>query len=310
MKTLYIECNMGAAGDMLMGALSELIDDADGFVARMNSLGLPGVHVEREAASKCGIMGTHMCVTVDGMEEDDHFHHDHHEHADEQHHEHCGDHEHTHADHDHADEHDHVHADHVHCYDHEHHHIHVEHHHHGDEDHVHAHHHHAGMHDIEHMINDLDLSDGVKQRAMSVYKLIAEAESHAHGCTVEKIHFHEVGTADAVADVVGVCELIERIAPDQIIVSPVNLGSGMVRCAHGLLPVPAPATAYILRGAPVYGSTIRGELCTPTGAALLTSLADSFGPLPLMRVERIGYGMGTRDFKAANCVRAYLGECE
>lgn len=289
MKTLYIECNMGAAGDMLMGALSELIDDADGFVARMNSLGLPGVHVEREAASKCGIMGTHMCVTVDGMEEDDHFHHDHH---------------------DHADEHDHVHADHVHCYDHEHHHIHVEHHHHGDEDHVHAHHHHAGMHDIEHMINDLDLSDGVKQRAMSVYKLIAEAESHAHGCTVEKIHFHEVGTADAVADVVGVCELIERIAPDQIIVSPVNLGSGMVRCAHGLLPVPAPATAYILRGAPVYGSAIRGELCTPTGAALLTSLADSFGPLPLMRVERIGYGMGTRDFKAANCVRVYLGECE
>ncbi len=288
MKTLYIECNMGAAGDMLMGALSELIDDA----------------------SKCGIMGTHMCVTVDGMEEDDHFHHDHHEHADEQHHEHCGDHEHIHADHDHADEHDHVHADHVHCYDHEHHHIHVEHHHHGDEDHVHAHHHHAGMHDIEHMINDLDLSDGVKQRAMSVYKLIAEAESHAHGCTVEKIHFHEVGTADAVADVVGVCELIERIAPDQIIVSPVNLGSGMVRCAHGLLPVPAPATAYILRGAPVYGSAIRGELCTPTGAALLTSLADSFGPLPLMRVERIGYGMGTRDFKAANCVRVYLGECE
>lgn len=289
MKTLYIECNMGAAGDMLMGALSELIDDADGFVARMNSLGLPGVHVEREAASKCGIMGTHMCVTVDGMEEDDHFHHDHH---------------------DHADEHDHVHADHVHCYDHEHHHIHVEHHHHGDEDNVHAHHHHAGMHDIEHMINDLDLSDGVKQRAMSVYKLIAEAESHAHGCAVEKIHFHEVGTADAVADVVGVCELIEHIAPDRIIVSPVNLGSGMVRCAHGLLPVPAPATAYILRGAPVYGSAIRGELCTPTGAALLTSLADSFGPLPLMRVERIGYGMGTRDFKAANCVRVYLGECE
>ena len=112
------------------------------------------------------------------------------------------------------------------------------------------------------------------------------------------------------ADVVGVCELIERIAPDQIIGSPVNLGSGMVRCAHGLLPVPAPATAYILRGAPVYGSAIRGELCTPTGAALLTSLADSFGPLPLMRVERIGYGMGTRDFKAANCVRVYLGECE
>ena len=126
--------------------------------------------------------------------------------------------------------------------------------------------------------------------------------------TVMKIMFTRI-TITPVC-MVGVCELIERIAPDQIIVSPVNLGSGMVRCAHGLLPVPAPATAYILRGAPVYGSAIRGELCTPTGAALLTSLADSFGPLPLMRVERIGYGMGTRDFKAANCVRVYLGECE
>ena len=309
MKTLYIECNMGAAGDMLMGALSELIDDADGFAAHMNSLGLPGVHVEREVASKCGIMGTHMRVTVDGLEEDDHIHDEHHVHADDHNHEHCDAHEHTHADHDNIDDHEHAHADHVHCDDHEHNHVHVEHHH-GDDAHGHAHHHHAGMHDIEHMINDLAISDGVKQHALSVYKLIAEAESHAHGCTVDQIHFHEVGTSDAIADVVGVCELIERISPEQIIVSPINLGSGMVRCAHGLLPVPAPATAYILRGAPVYGSTIRGELCTPTGAALLTSLADSFGPLPLMRVERIGYGMGTRDFKAANCVRVYLGECE
>lgn len=166
------------------------------------------------------------------------------------------------------------------------------------------------MSDIERMIDGLALSEAVKARALKVYRAIAEAESQSHGRPVEQIHFHEVGTADAVADVVGVCELIERIAPERIVVSPINVGSGMVRCAHGLLPVPAPATARILRGAPMYGSAMRGELCTPTGAALLVALADEFGPMPLMRVSRIGYGMGTKDFPAANCVRVYLGESD
>ena len=284
MNTLYIECNMGAAGDMLMGALSELVDDSEGFVAKMNALGLPGVNVAREQSTKCGIVGTHMRVTVDGEEEAEHSHAHEHEHE-----------------HDHGHEHDHEHGhEHDHGHDHEH-------------DHTHAHHHehhHAAMSDIERMIGGLDLSEAVKARALKVYRAIAEAESHSHGRPVEQIHFHEVGTADAVADVVGVCELIERIAPERIVVSPINVGSGMVRCAHGLLPVPAPATAHILRGAPMYGSAMRGELCTPTGAALLVALADEFGPMPLMRVSRIGYGMGTKDFPAANCVRVYLGESD
>ena len=163
------------------------------------------------------------------------------------------------------------------------------------------------MRDIEALINGLPVSDKVKADALAVYGLIAEAESHAHGQPADQIHFHEVGTMDAVADVVGVCLLMEQLGADRIVASPVHVGSGQVRCAHGILPVPAPATAHILRGVPTYGGQIRGELCTPTGAALLKHFAGSFGPMPVMQVEAIGYGMGKKDFEAANCVRAMLG---
>lgn len=142
---------------------------------------------------------------------------------------------------------------------------------------------------------------------MAVYRLIAEAESHVHGRPVEEIHFHEVGTMDAVADVTAVCLLMDRLEIDRVVVSPVHVGSGQVRCAHGILPVPAPATAYLLRDVPIYGGQIRGELCTPTGAALLKHFAAQFGEMPVMRLQAIGYGMGKKDFKAANCVRAMLG---
>ena len=145
---------------------------------------------------------------------------------------------------------------------------------------------------------------------MAVYGLIAEAESHAHNQPVDQIHFHEVGTMDAVADVTAVCYLMNKIAPDQVVVSPVHVGSGKVRCAHGILPVPAPATAYILQGVPIYGGRIQGELCTPTGAALLKHFATRFGDMPTMVTEKIGYGMGKKDFEAANCVRAILGNTE
>jgi uncharacterized protein (TIGR00299 family) protein len=143
---------------------------------------------------------------------------------------------------------------------------------------------------------------------MAVYGLIAEAESHAHGQPVDQIHFHEVGSMDAVADVTAVCLLMNRIAPDQVIASPVHVGSGHVRAAHGVLPVPAPATAFILKDVPIYGGRIQGELCTPTGAALLKHFADRFGDMPAMKVRGIGYGMGKKDFEAANCVRVMLGD--
>ena len=281
MKTLYLECGMGAAGDMLTAALLELTEDRQAFIDKMNALGLPGVRVEAEPAVKCGITGTHMKVTVDGAEEESLDHHHDHEH---------------HHDHDHEHEHEHHH-------DHEHHH---EHHH----DHDHGHHHHASVGDINGLIDGLDVPDRVKADAKAVYALIAEAESKVHGRPVTEIHFHEVGTLDAVADVVGVCLLMDTLSPDRVVASPVHTGSGHVHCAHGILPVPAPATALILEGIPSYGGEVRGELCTPTGAALLKHFVSRFGPRPVMAVKAIGYGMGKKDFEQANCVRAFLGESE
>ena len=171
----------------------------------------------------------------------------------------------------------------------------------------HSHSHH-GTADIAHIVNDhLDLPEAVKEDILAVYGIIAAAESKVHGMPVEEVHFHEVGTMDALADVTAVCMLMNRIAPEQVIASPVNTGSGTVRCAHGILPVPAPATANILIGIPVYSNGIRSELCTPTGAALIKHFATGFGSMPVMTAESIGYGMGKKDFDTANCVRIMLG---
>lgn len=314
MKTLYLECGMGAAGDMLTAALLELMPDPDAAVAELNGLGIPGVQFSKEAVSKCGIGGTHMTVRVHGEEESEemfHHHHEHHDHSHEQEHDHesaCHehhDHLHEHEDHEHAHEHTHEHEDHEHAHEHSHEHTHE----HGDAG--HTHHHHSSLHDIEHIVcGHLNIPEQVKQDVMAVYGLIAEAESHAHGVPVTEIHFHEVGTMDAIADITAVCLLMNKIAPDQVIVSPVHVGSGHVHCAHGILPVPAPATAYILNGVPMYGGAVKGELCTPTGAALLKHFATRFGDMPVMRTAAIGYGMGKKDFEQANCIRAMLGETE
>ena len=186
------------------------------------------------------------------------------------------------------------------------------HHHHHEHEHKHAHeHHHSGLHEIEHIVRGhLVLPERVKRDVLAVYRQLAEAESHAHGIPVSDIHFHEVGTMDAIADITAVCLLMDRLAPGEVIASPVHTGSGQVRCAHGILPVPAPATAYLLRDVPIYGGTVQGELCTPTGAALLKHFVTRFGDMPVMRVSAIGYGCGKKDFEAANCVRALLGETE
>ena len=283
MKTLYIECAMGAAGDMLTAALLELMPDKEAALAKLNAMEIPGVVFEAEPSAKCGITGTHMRVLIHGEEEGavpcGHTHEDHHEH-------------------DHAHEHHHEH-DHVHEHDHEHDHHHPAHTHH------HAHH---GMAEIQSLIAELAVSESVKEKALAVYQSIAAAESKVHGAEVDQIHFHEVGSMDAVADVTAVCLLMELLAPEQVIVSPIHVGSGTVLCAHGRLPVPAPATALILEGIPIYGGSVQGELCTPTGAALLKTFADGFGPMPPMTVAKTGYGMGTKDFAQANCLRAMLGE--
>ena len=314
MKTLYLECGMGAAGNMLTAALLELMPDPEAAVTELNGLGIPGVQFSKEAVSKCGIGGTHMTVKVHGEEESEEMFHHHHEHHDHLHehehddesacHEHHHDHEHIHEGHEHHHDHTHEHS-HEHTHGHTHEHAHE----HGDDG--HTHHHHSSLHDIEHIVcGHLNIPDQVKQDVMAVYGLIAEAESHAHGVPVTEIHFHEVRTMDAIADITAVCLLMNKIAPDQVIVSPVHVGSGHVHCAHGILPVPAPATAYILNGVPMYGGAVKGELCTPTGAALLKHFATRFGDMPVMRTEAIGYGMGKKDFEQANCIRAMLGETE
>lgn len=166
------------------------------------------------------------------------------------------------------------------------------------------------MHEIEHIIENLPISAKVKSHVLAVYSLIAEAESYVHDVPVTNVHFHEVGTMDAIADITAVCMLMDRLSPKEVIVSPVHVGSGYVQCAHGILPVPAPATAYILRDVPIYGGRIKSELCTPTGAALLKHFATKFGDMPVMKTEAIGYGMGKKDFPIANCIRALLGETE
>lgn len=244
MSILYLDCAMGAAGDMLAAALLELHPDPAAFVARLHGLGLPGVSFAPRRAVKCGITGTHMAVTVHG---------------------------------------------------------------HSEEGHPHPHDHGTTLASITHLVEELAVSPRVQADILAVYRLLAQAEGAVHGVEMEHIHFHEVGTLDAVADITAVCLLMEELNPRQVMCSPVCTGFGQVQCAHGLLPIPAPATARLLLGVPVYAGDIRGELCTPTGAALLRHFVHTFGPMPALVPEAVGYGMGSRDFPAANCLRAILG---
>lgn len=247
MKTLYIDCAMGCAGDMLTAALLELHPDRDGFIARMNdALGGKAV-LSAKPDRKCGVMGTHVTVLINGDEEGEPERH---------------------------------------------------------------HHHHTSVAEITEFIDTVPLADEVKDNAKAVYSHIAEAESRVHGHPIENIHFHEVGSLDALADVLSVCELMHELAPDKVLASPVNVGSGFVKCAHGVLPVPAPATELILRGVPIYSGQIKSELCTPTGAALLKHFAEAFVPMPVLRVERTGCGTGKKNFETANVVRVLLGETD
>lgn len=246
MNILYLDCGMGAAGDMLTAALLELFPHPEKMVEALNALGVPGVRYQRELTQKCGITGTHMHVYVGDTEEG----------------------EHSHAHHDHP---------------------------------------HSSMEQLEHWIGHIQASDGVKNNIRAVYNRIAQAESAVHGVSIQEIHFHEVGSLDALADVTAVCYLMEQLGNPTVYASPVHVGSGHVSCAHGILPVPAPATAEILKGIPIYGGQILGELCTPTGAALLKQFVAEFGNMPVMTPQAVGYGMGKKDFAMVNCVRAVLG---
>lgn len=338
MRTLYLDCSMGIAGDMLMSALLELVPDKNVFLNKLNTIGIPNVVVSAEESIKCGITGTHVKVLIKGEEElsqdmdyEVHRHHTHHESLNEH-----TQHKHTHDElaHDEhtrdghtrdghtCDEHtreehtrdghtreeytyeEHIHDGHTHGE-----HMHPEN---INSEHTHAEHihHHTSMLDIFKIVSKLQIPDLVKKDVVAIYQIIAEAESKVHGKKVSEVHFHEVGMMDAIADITGCALLIHELDIDTIISSPVNVGFGQVKCSHGILPVPAPATANILVGIPCYAGSIKGELCTPTGAALLKYFAARFSNMPPMTIVKIGYGMGKKDFEAANCVRAIMGESE
>ena len=339
---LHFECAMGCSGDMMMAALYELLPDKEAFREKMRRLSIPGVELNYSASEKCGITGTHITVTVGGIEEkseDVNFEtgnigslteanpgahasvirtseiqtnarrsivnvsavlrsvdkftnaHNHSEDKENKHkHKNVHTHDHTHR-HGSGQDHDHVHS-------------------HGsgqDHDHTHSHDHNS-YNGIVSLIQGLELPENVLNDALGVYRILGEAEAAVHGKALEDIHLHEVGRFDAVADIVGCCLLINMLGVSIVTASPIHVGSGAVRCEHGILPVPAPAAAEILRGIPIYGGSIKGELCTPTGAALLKRFVSNFGPMPTLKIVRIGCGMGKKDFEAANCVRAFLGE--
>lgn len=282
MKTLYLNLGMGAAGDMLTAALFELLSDSDKEKAleALKELNIPGVEFVPERSEKCGIVGTHMNVIVNGTEEGEEMFA--HSHAHTHDHEHSHDHEHDHSacEADSAEASDNIAAE-------------------------------ADKNEsAENAKVKMNLPDDVRADFREIYRIIGKAESKAHGVPVKQIHFHEVGEIDAVADISAACLLMRMIAPEQVIASPVNVGWGQVRCAHGIMPVPTPATANILKNVPIYNNNIKGELCTPTGAALIKHFVTTFGPMPQMKVSKIGYGMGKKDFEAANCVVAMLGETD
>ena len=271
MRTIYFDCKMGVAGDMMAAALLGLVRDEENAISELNNIGIPGIEYKLEKTTKCGIAGNHLSVFVNGDEEIAYDGHD-----DED--------AHDHYSHDHEDSE------------------------HGHHDHAHVHH---SLYDIEDIIENLNTSKEVKSDIREVYELLAEAESKVHGVAVDQIHFHEVGNMDAIADITAVCYLMHVLEPDNVIVSPINVGSGTVKCAHGILPVPAPATALLLTDIPSYESTrIESELCTPTGAALVKYFADRFEKQPVMAVKSISYGMGKKDFPQANALRAMLGITE
>ncbi len=174
-----------------------------------------------------------------------------------------------------------------------------------DEDH---HRHARHLHHIEDMIQGSDLSENVKSGSIKIFTRMAEAEARVHGTTIEKIHFHEVGAMDAIIDVVGAVAGFAALGIERIFCSPLHLGTGTVECAHGTLPVPAPATAELVKGKPVYSTGVQGELLTPTGAAILTTLASDFGSMPPLNVETIGYGAGFSDPPIPNLLRVMIGQ--
>jgi len=270
MASYHLDCSSGIAGDMFLGACLDLGMPVEVLADVVARLGLPGISVESRKAMRGGFAGTRFRVLSEGKPIEGPD-------PEEQ----QGHHHHHHHDHDHPHGHDH--------------------HHHG---------HTRGLAEIRVMIQKSDLSGPVKERALRLFQRLGEAEAKAHGMPVERVHFHEVGAIDSIVDLVGAAAAVEHLAPSRLTCGPVNLGSGRVKMAHGEVPIPAPATAELLRGVPVFSGP-GGELTTPTGAALLAELVDEFLELPAMVLEGIGYGLGKKDLPThPNALRLLRGRGE
>jgi hypothetical protein len=268
MAHYHLDCSSGIAGDMFLGACLDLGLPLEVLSETVARLGLPGVSVESRRASRGGIAGIRFRVLVDGRPLEGP------DPEEQAHHHHHHHHEHPHE---HGPDH---------------------HHHHGP---------HRGLAEIQGLIGHSALAGPVKERALRLFQRLGEAEAKAHGIPIERVHFHEVGAVDSIVDLVGAAAAIEHLAPERLTCGPVNVGSGRVRTAHGELPVPAPATAELLRGIPVHGGP-GGELTTPTGAALLAELVDEYLDFPAMVLEGAGYGLGKKDLPTQpNALRLLSG---
>jgi uncharacterized protein (TIGR00299 family) protein len=289
MKTIYLDIFSGISGDMFIGALLDLGVDFHQFERELKKLGLEDYHLHVSRQQRSSISGTKFDVHTDSEHHHGHqfAHHAHgHEHEHEHSHEH--EHEHSHHEHDHGDE------------DHEHPHGAKEEHSHG-----------RTFAEIKKLILRSPLSEWVKQKSVAVFQRIAVAEGKIHGQPTEQVHFHEVGAIDSIVDIVGACVALELLDRPRLLSAPVTEGSGWIDCAHGRFPIPAPATVEILvgRAIPITQCAEPHELVTPTGAALLAELVQSFGPMQDFAPAKIGYGLGTRENKTRpNVLRAILGE--
>ena len=256
MKRLFLDCQMGIAGDMLTATLLGLVDNPEMWIQHLNQIGIPDVTYTLIPKEDKGLQGYRVAVTINGIEESEH-------------------HKGSPRDQHHTDHHHHVHS--------------------------------RGLQGVTDIINSLSISDKCKQDAINVYNLVAQAEAKVHKSTVTQIHFHELGMLDAIADIVAVCVLLEKLNFDEIIISPIHVGTGTVHCAHGELPVPAPATMELLAGIPMYADyQIKGELCTPTGAALAKYFGTTFSYMPVMTPTKVSYGFGIKHFERPNCIRAFV----
>lgn len=292
MKIAYFDCFSGISGDMILGTLVDLGLDPEYLKSELGKLKLEEYRLEFIKTEKHSITATKANVILTEDTQHEHKHESEHEHSHE--HEHESEHEHGHE-HKHESEHEHGHE-----HEPEPEHKHVE-----QAAHVH---HSRNLNDIRKLIEESELSEEIKQKAISVFVRLGEAEAKVHGTTIDQVHFHEVGAVDSIVDIVGSVIGISALGIEKIYSSPLSLGSGFARSSHGVIPVPVPATMELLKGIPTRQTELKGELVTPTGAAVISTLAAGFGPAPEMIVDKIGYGSGTKDFpEQPNLLRVSLG---